>query len=157
MPRARNNRAPRSRDKWIAIIALFKLLKAVLLIAAGIGVLKLLHRDVAQVAERWIYFLQLDPNNDHVQGLLTKIWSLDDRRLKELSAGTFAYAALFLTEGVGLWRQKRWAHYFTIIVTASFLPIEGYELVQEPSIAKVGVTVVNVAIVIYLIIRLRQK
>jgi len=69
-------------------------------VAVAIGALKLLHRDdVAQVLERWIYTLQLDPNNQYIHKSLTKVWSVDDRTLKEISAGTFSYAGLFLIEG----------------------------------------------------------
>src|SRR5262245_18643019 len=125
-----------SDDKWIRAIALFKLVKAALLVVVGIGLLKLLHRDIGLVVEHWINLLQLDPDNQHIQNLLMKVWSVDGRTLKEISAGSFCYAALFLTEGTGLLLRKRWAHYFTIIVTASFLPFEIYEMVREASVVK---------------------
>ena len=144
-------------DKWIRIIALFKLVKAVLLIIVGIGVLKLLHRDVAQVIEHWINLLQVDPGNRYIQNILRQLWFVDDRKLKEISAGTFCYAALFLIEGTGLFLGKRWAEYFTIAVTASFLPFEIYEMVHEPSVVKAAVIITNIAIVVYLSIRVRKR
>src|SRR5215467_8158095 len=125
-------------DKWIRVIALFKLVKAVLLIIVAIGVLKLLHRDVAQVIAHWINLLQVDPDNRYIQNILRKLWFIDDRKLKEISAGTFCYAALFLIEGTGLFLRKRWAEYFTSVVTAL-------------------VIIINIAIVVYLIVRLRFK
>jgi len=144
-------------DRWTQLIAVFKLVKAVCLVAVAIGLLKLLHQELAQVVEHWIDLLQVDPGNKHIQSLLTKIWSIDDTKLKALGAGTLCYAALFMTEGAGLLLRKRWAHYFTIIVTASFLPLEIYEMVAEASAFKAGVIAVNVAIVVYLIVRVRQK
>jgi uncharacterized membrane protein (DUF2068 family) len=144
-------------DKWIRVIALFKLVKAVLLIIVGIGVLKLLHRDVAQVIENWINLLQVDPGNRYIQNILRQLWFVDDRKLKEISAGTFCYAALFLIEGTGLLLRKRWAEYFTIAVTASFLPFEVYEMVHEPSVVKAAVIITNIAIVVYLSVRVRQR
>jgi uncharacterized membrane protein (DUF2068 family) len=150
-------RRKRSGDRWMPIIAIFKLAKAVLLVAAGIGILKLVHHDIGQVIEHWVYVLQLDPDNQHIHNLLMKVWSVDDRRLKEIGAGTFCYAAIFFTEGTGLLLGKRWAQYFTSIVTASFLPLEIYEMIHKPSVVKAGVIAVNVAILIYLIVRLRQK
>jgi uncharacterized membrane protein (DUF2068 family) len=146
-----------SSDRWIELIAFFKLAKAVLLAAVAIGALKLVHRDVAQVVEPWIYMLQLDPNNQYIQKFLTKLWSVDERTLKEISAGTFCYAGLFFVEGAGLFLRKRWASYFTIIVTASFLPFEVYELLREASVFKAAVIGVNVAIIVYLFVRLRQQ
>ncbi len=138
------------------MIAIFKLVKGVLLIAAGIGALKLLHKDVGEVVERWIDVLRVDPDNRYVHGLLVRVLSVNDRMLKEISAGTFAYAALFLTEGIGLLLRKRWAQYFTISVTTSFLPLEVYELARHITVAKVGVILVNIAIVAYLIFSVRR-
>src|SRR5437879_3205097 len=144
-------------DRWLRLIALFKLIKGMLLVAAGIGALRLLHRDVADVVERWIDVLRVDPDNRFIHGVLVKVLTVNDRMLKEVSAGTFAYAALFLTEGTGLLLRKRWAHYFTIIVTGSFFPLEIYEFARHPSAAKAAVIVLNVAIIAYLIVRLRQE
>src|SRR5215471_17022085 len=138
-------------DKWIVAIGTLKLMKGILLIAAGIGVLKLVHKDIGQIVEHWIEILRVDPDNRLVHSLLVRAFSLDDRRLREIGAGTFAYAGLFLTEGSGLLLRKRWAELFTIIVTGSFLPLEFFELVRHPSIAKIFVTLVNIAIVVYLI------
>ena len=52
---------------------------------------------------------------------------------------------------------KRWAEYFSVVVTSSFIPLEIWELFRHFSAAKVLVIVVNVAIVVYLVIRLRSE
>ena len=144
-------------DRWMIVIAAFKLVKGVLLVAAGIGALKLLHKDVAQVVQHWIDVLRVDPGNHYVHATMLKLLSVNDRRLEEISAGTFAYAAVFLTEGTGLFLRKRWAEYFTVIVTTSFLPLEFFELAGRASLAKMMVIVLNIAIVVYFIIRLRTN
>ena len=87
---------------------------------------------------------------------MVRTLAVNDRTLKEISAGTFAYAAIFLTEGTGLLLRKRWAQYFTIIVTTSFLPLEVYELARRISAAKVAVILVNIAILAYLIVSVRR-
>ena len=135
----------------------FKLIKSILLVAAGIGALRLLHRDVADVVERWIDVLRVDPDNRFIHSVLVRVLTVNDRSLKEISAGTFAYAALFLTEGTGLLLRKRWAQYFTIIVTTSFLPVEVYEFARHASVAKLLVILLNVAIIGYLVVRLRRE
>jgi len=150
-------RPQRPGDRWILLIAVFKLIKSILLVAAGIGALRLLHRDVADVVERWIDVFRVDPDNRFIHSVLVKILTVNDRSLKEISAGTFAYAALFLTEGTGLLLRKRWAQYFTIIVTGSFLPLEVYELMLHASVAKLLVILLNVAIIGYLVVRLRRE
>ncbi len=92
----------------------------------------------------------------YVRLLLTKLSILDDRRLKELSVGTFFYSAVFLTEGTGLALGKRWAEYLTIISTASLLPLEIYELAKHASIGKILALVINLAVVVYLVFELRR-
>ena len=138
------------------MIAAFKLLKACALVAVGVGALKLLHKDVGTVVEHWINVFQVDPRNHFINLLLTKLSNWDDRRLKELSLGTFIYAGMFLVEGVGLALQKRWAEYFTIITTSSLLPIEIYEVARRVSIGRTLALAINVAVVAYLVFELKR-
>jgi uncharacterized membrane protein (DUF2068 family) len=138
------------------LIAVFKLLKGIALLAVGIGALRLLHQDVAAIVDHWINAFKVDPHNRYILWLLAKLPLVNDRKLTELSVGTFIYAAVFLTEGTGLALSKRWAEYFTIITTASFLPLEVYELIHRATIAKGVALVINIAVVIYLVRELRR-
>jgi uncharacterized membrane protein (DUF2068 family) len=149
-----SGKAAHGRGLWL--IAAFKLIKAFGLIAVGVGALRLLHRDIAALVEHWINVFRVDPHNHYIDLLLEKLAILDDRRLKELSIGTFVYAGIFLVEGVGLALRKRWAEYFTIISTASLLPIEIYELTRRVSIGRSLALVINLAVVAYLIYELRR-
>jgi uncharacterized membrane protein (DUF2068 family) len=146
---------PKSSRALLAI-ALFKLTKGVLLIIAGIGALKLLHRDVAETVSHWIDILRVDPDNRIIHSLLTHVISVTPKQLAAASVGTFIYAALLLTEGTGLLLRKRWAEYFTIISTAGLIPLEVYEIHRHLTAAKIMLLLVNVAIVIYLIARVRR-
>jgi uncharacterized membrane protein (DUF2068 family) len=146
-----------SHGRGLRLIAAFKLLKALALIAVGIGALKLLHKDTAAIVEHWVNVFRVDPHNHYINLLLDKLSILDDRRLKELSIGTFVYAGIFLVEGVGLALKKRWAEYFTIITTSSLLPVEIYELARRVSAGKVLALVINLAVVVYLVMELRRS
>ena len=145
---------PKAHGRGLRLIAAFKLLKGLALLALGIGALKLLHKDVEAIIVHWINVFQVDPHSHYLQLLLEKLSILDDRRLKELSAGTFIYSAIFLTEGAGLAFRKSWAEYLTIITTASLLPLEIYELAKHASIGKVLALVINLAVVIYLVLEI---
>ena len=147
----------RKSDRGILLIGIFKLVKGVLLVAVGFGALRLLHRDVATVVGHWVDILRVDPENRFIHRLLTKILSVSPKQLKELSVGTFFYASLLLTEGVGLLARKHWAEYFTVITTALFIPLEIYEITRRVSPARFGVLAVNVAIVWYLVARLKSE
>jgi uncharacterized membrane protein (DUF2068 family) len=146
-----------SRSRGLLLIAAFKLLKGLLLLAVGIGALKLLHKDVAAELARWVDLFRVDPGNFFIHRLLARLSIVDDRKLRELSFGTFFYSGLLLTEGVGLALRKRWAEYFTIIVTTSFIPLELWELAKRVSWAKIIVLLINIAVVVYLVIEVRRN
>ena len=137
-------------------IALFKLIKGVLLIAVGIGAFKLLHKNMAQTVLRWVDVLRVDPDNRFINGILNRAFSISPNQLKATGIGTFVYAGLLLMEGTGLLLRKRWAEYFTIITTGGLVPLELYELSEHITTIKVGVLIVNVAIVVYLVARVRR-
>src|SRR5215471_17832461 len=69
------------------IIGVFKLAKGLLLLAAAVGMLKLLHHGVAGIFLRIITNFSVDPQNRHLHPVLVRLWGIDDRKPKELSAG----------------------------------------------------------------------
>lgn len=146
----------RQSPKTLMAIAVFKLFKGVLLLLVGIGALRLIHRDVGEVVAHWVDVIGVDPDNRFIHRLLSRSLSVSPRQLKEASAGTFIYAGLLLTEGSGLWLRKRWAEYFTIITTAGLIPLEVYEIYRHLTVAKMVVLLINVAIVVYLVVRVRR-
>ena len=139
----------------IRLIAIFKLLKAITLIAIGVGALKLLHRDMGSTLDHWVTMSGFDPGNRWLERGIERASNLSPAKVKGLGIVSFIYAGLFLTEGIGLWLMKRWAEWFTIIITSSLVPIEVYELFRHPSATKILVLIINVAVVIYLIYRIR--
>ena len=139
-------------------IALFKLLKTCILVAAGVSALSLLHDpDPPSTLSRVARELRIDPDNRLVHRAIAALAALDTRRLEELGVGTFVYAAVFAVEGTGLLLRKRWAEYLTTGVTASLVPLELYELWRQPSALKVAGILLNVLIVGFLAARLRHR
>jgi uncharacterized membrane protein (DUF2068 family) len=141
--------------RWIAV---FKLIKALSLIVVGIGALRLAHDPnasdtLAQMAAR----IGFNPGGRYLDQALAKIANLPPRDFKDLGIGSFVYAALFLTEGVGLWLAKPWAEWFTAFITGSLVPLEIFEIYRHPTILKVIVLLLNIAIVVYLAMRIRKE
>ena len=116
----------------------------------------MLHHDVEQTLNQWVDMLRVDPDNRFIHGLLSRVLSANPKQLKAASVGTFIYAGLLLTEGSGLLLRKRWAEYFTIVTTAGLIPLEIYEIARHVTAAKIVVLVINAAIVVYLILRVRR-
>jgi len=137
-------------DGLLRLIGAFKMLKVLLLLAAGFGIFGF--GDHAPQALAWHF----DAQSHYVNGVLAKISHTSPKQLHEVGIGCFVYAAMFATEGIGLLMRKVWAEYVTIIITGSFIPLEIYEMVEHKSILKGIVIVLNIAIVIYLVLRLRR-
>jgi len=141
----------------IRLIASFKLLKSALLIAVGMGAFHMIHKDLAVVTEHWVALLGLDPGNRHIARALQKFAVLTPDRIRSFGVVSFIYAGLFLTEGIGLWLMKRWAEWFSVIMTTSLIPFEVYEIYRHPSAIKVLVLFLNIAVVGYLVYRIRTE
>lgn len=62
-----------------------------------------------------------------------------------------AFTILETIEAVGLWFEKRWVEYLTVIETSVFLPYEIYDLSERVTGLRVAALVVNILIVIYII------
>jgi uncharacterized membrane protein (DUF2068 family) len=149
----------KSKDSGLLrLIAVFKFFKAATLIATGIGAFRLMHADVGTVLEHWATMLSLDPGGHFLSHAIERATNLSPHRIRELGIVSFIYAGLFLTEGTGLWMMKRWAEWFTAIITSSLIPVEVYELVHKPTAIKGLLLLVNVGVVVYLIYRIvREK
>ena len=146
-----------SHGRLLRLIALFKFLKSASLIALSVGAFRLLHKDIGEVAERWVERLGLDPGNHYVMTAIEKVSRVSPGEVKKLGIVGLIYAALFLTEGTGLWLLRPWGEWVTVLISGSLVPVEVYEIYRHPSAAKMGVAVINVAIVIYLIWNIRER
>jgi uncharacterized membrane protein (DUF2068 family) len=149
-------RKSQKESRGLLVIATFKILKGLALLVVGLGALHFLHRDLAAEIAHWVDLVRIDPHNHYLHWILETLSKVDEKKLRELSVGTFFYSALFLCEGLGLWLCKRWAAYLTIISTASLMPVEVLEIYHRPSAAKVVLLLVNLAIVAYLLRELRR-
>ncbi|MBS1800754.1 MAG: DUF2127 domain-containing protein [Acidobacteria bacterium] len=145
------------RDRGLLLIGLFKLGKALLFFALGIGAIHLLHKDLADEVLKLITALKFDQESRFVNLLLEKVDLIDAHRLKQIGFATFAYSALALTEGIGLVLEKVWAEYLTLGLTVSFLPWELYELARHPNMFRLSILVINLAVLWYLVWLLRRK
>ena len=138
------------------LIAVFKFLKGLALLAVGIAVHMLANKDLVAEAQKWIDPFRVDPHNHFLNLLLEKLANIDPHKLRALSVGTFIYSALFLIEGVGLFLRKRWAEFLTVISTAGLIPLEIYELLHRPTAIRAVLLLVNLAVVAYLIFEIRR-
>jgi uncharacterized membrane protein (DUF2068 family) len=144
-------------DRWLIAIGALKLVEAILCILLGIGAIKLLHKDLVDEVTRIITGLRLDPEGRFVNLILDKVALIDPHRLKQISVGIFAYACLHTLEGTGLVLRKVWAEYVTLILTASFLPWEIFEIIRHVTWIKIVLLLINVLVVLYLVFHVQMR
>jgi len=139
------------RNKWLMLIAFFKFIQATLFVGIGIGALHLIHVDIDDFLTQVFTVLRFNPESNFVNLVLEKASILDDRMLRRISAAVFAYAALGLIEGIGLYLEKAWAEYFTLLLTASFLPFETIHLLHRATWPRACLLVANALVLLYLL------
>lgn len=140
----------RHHDQWIIIIGVFKLLQAAAFLLLGIGALRLLHKDLLDIAEHWILALRFNPEGHFVSLILGQVALIDPHRMKEISAAIFLIAGLDAIEGAGLVLEKTWAEFVTLILTLSFLPWELVAMFRHPTGIRAGLALINIAVLLYL-------
>ena len=152
--------APRSRFNVLRTIAVYKLIKVLLLVALALGEVRLRDSSLTDKLLIWASARPHGLEHDVVTRLIQWLSGLTTSRMHALRIVTLAYAVVFATEGIGLWMQKRWAEWLTVIITASLIPLEVWELAHRPTFGIAAVLVANSAIVAYLawhVVRSRAK
>jgi len=117
----------------------------------------MMHGDIEARVEHWVRAMHLDPGNRHIEMFLVRVSHLTPEQVKKLGLVGLLYAGLFLVEGTGLWLQRRWGEWATVVITGLLIPLEVYEIFRHPNVLKIVVLVVNVAVVVYLIYRIRTS
>jgi uncharacterized membrane protein (DUF2068 family) len=142
--------APLPRFGMLRTIALYKLVKVLLLLVVAYGEVRLHDPSLTAKLLSWAADRPSGLEHDVVKQVLAWFSGLSEARIHALRVVTLAYAAVFAVEGVGLWMQRRWAEWLTTIITASLIPLELWELLHRPTIGKAGVLLANIAIAAYL-------
>ncbi len=140
----------RRHNKGLLLIAIYKLLQALLFAVIGVGVLRLLHKDIDDILAQVATALRFNPESRFVNFVLDKASLINDPLLKRIGAAAFCYAAVGMVEGIGLYLEKVWAEYLTLVITASFLPWEIFEVFKKVTLARVGLLAANLLIFNYL-------
>lgn len=142
--------APVAHFGMLRTIALYKLLKVVILLLAAYGEVRLHDATLSARILSWAAALPHGVEHDLVTRGLAWFSGLSESRVHALRFVTLTYAAVFAVEGIGLWMERRWAEWLTTIITASLIPLELWELIHKPSIGAALVLTANMLIVGYL-------
>src|SRR5271154_5799165 len=150
-------KAQKPRFGVLRTIALYKLVKVVLLLGVAYGELRLRDASLAAKLLSWAQARPYGLEHRIVGQLMEWFGSLSVSRVHALRIVTLVYAAVFAVEGIGLWLEKRWAEWLTTIITASLIPLEAWEIFFRPTIGKVLILLANAAVVGYLVWHVRTR
>ncbi len=144
-------------ERGLLLVGIFKLSKAIFFTAVGAGALDLVNKNIGDVVMRVIDALRIDPERRFVGILMEHVGLIQPHDLRRAGILSFLYAMVCVVEGTGLMLEKRWAEYFTVILTASALPWESYELIEKFSPYKVALLVINLVVLLYLLWILKKR
>jgi uncharacterized membrane protein (DUF2068 family) len=138
-------------------IAGVEAVKGALALAAALGLLGLVHHDLRQVAASLIGHIGLRPGGQYPAMVLGELdrWLAADRTSLLVAAG--GYVVLRFTEAYGLWHARPWGEKLGALSGALYVPFELQHLIHRPSALTLAVLTTNVAVVGFLVWRLRRR
>ncbi len=148
---------PPNQSKALHPIAIFEGEKGIAAITASFGLLSLAHHDVRAMAYALIGHFHLDPDAHYPRILLNDATLLANANLRQAVLLAWAYAAIRLTEGYGLWKDRAWAEWLAAVSGAVYLPLELSHLMAHTTVINGMVLAGNIAVVAYMAVRLRRR
>jgi uncharacterized membrane protein (DUF2068 family) len=133
----------------LRLIAAAKLVKGVILSFLSLGILDMIHKDVAAVALHFVLAFRISPENRFVVLLLDKLGLVEPSTLVHLGILSALYASVLLVEGFGLWLGAGWAEYMVVISSGLFVPEECLATWRHFTWLKLSILVVNAVILVY--------
>jgi uncharacterized membrane protein (DUF2068 family) len=141
----------RHHNRILLLISAFKCLKALGALTAGIIALHFLHASLLGTLSHWANMLRVNPHNKWVDMVLDKAAIINHGEIRMAAIGAFVYAALFTTEGIGLYFEKVWAEWLVIAEVSLLFPFEIYAISQKPDWLRIAILIGNMFVLAYLI------
>jgi uncharacterized membrane protein (DUF2068 family) len=116
----------------------------------------LVHAEIATLFSLLIEALHVNADSRLIHTLVLKVDALQPHTVLLVGLVSLGYAGMLLVEGIGLWLELTWAAYLTVVSTSLLLPFELYEVIEQVSMLRVGVLLLNLVIVYYLVSQLKR-
>jgi uncharacterized membrane protein (DUF2068 family) len=133
-------------------VAIFEAAKGLLVLLLGLGLLRLVHKDLDDVAEQIIHFLHASPGGRLSNLFVAAANRANDKSLWAIAAAAMVYSLVRFAEAYGLWYARDWAEWFALLSGAMYLPWEVLSIIRHPHPYKWIVLAGNLAIVLYMLV-----
>jgi uncharacterized membrane protein (DUF2068 family) len=138
--------SPRLQES-IRAVAIFEAIKGVFVLAAGFGLLSLLHKDAHRIACEFISKVHLNPAQKYPKIFIDLADHITDGKLWFFASLALIYSAFRFVEGYGLWKERVWAEWLAVVSGMIYLPIEVYEICVKVSFVSVFALAANIVVV----------
>jgi uncharacterized membrane protein (DUF2068 family) len=142
---------PNKTTVAVRSVAIFEASKGVIVLLLGLGLLRLVHKDLDDVAEQIIRFLHASPGGHLSDLFIAAAHKANDKSLWAVAAGALVYALVRFAEAYGLWYEREWAEWFALLSGAMYLPWEVLSIIRHSIPLKWVVLILNVLIVLYML------
>jgi uncharacterized membrane protein (DUF2068 family) len=137
--------------KILRLLSLFEAGKGLLVFLVGFGLVSLIHKSAQQEAAEIVKIFHLNPARHYPEIFINTLTNLSDARLWFLSISAIIYSLIRFAEAYGLWYDRLWAIWFAIASSALFLPMELSELIENLTIVRIVIILLNILLVFYLL------
>jgi uncharacterized membrane protein (DUF2068 family) len=143
-------------NHFMRVIAIGRFVYGLVLLAAGLAIFNLLGKNLSAELSGLLTKWHVDTHLYYVHWLLQKASTISPALLILLTVGNFLYAALAFIESAGLIFGMRWAYWLVIVDTASFIPIETYQLCRQFGWLNLVLLLYYVVTTIYLLSKIKR-
>ena len=148
---------PVARRRALHLIALYEAVKGFAVLAAALGLLSLLHKDMHQLAVSLLWRFHLDPTLPLPTIFLVYADKLAALKLTTVVPVAVGYVAIRLSEAWGLWKEKVWAEWLGALSGAIYIPFEVAHLMHRTTLFNAGVLLANTLMVAFLAFQLWNR
>jgi len=143
-------------DRLLPWIAAERTFRAIVLLGVGIALVSHPHANWASDVSHLAQHFGLDPKDNWVQRVMNDVSKIHTHQDLVFGGAAIAYGILEAFEAYGLFKRRPWGEWLTVVATSLLFIPEIWELTKSASVLKVGAVVLNVAVVAYLLWRLRR-
>ncbi len=144
------------RDRLLPWIAAERGFRTIVLLTVGVVLVTHPHANWATEIADFAQRLGLNPKGNWIHRLIEKVSKISSNQDVVFGIVALGYGVLEGAEAYGLWMRRRWGEWLTVLATSLLFIPEIWELSKRASPLKVGALLVNIAVVAYLIRRLRR-
>jgi len=146
-----------AKRRTLRVIAVFEAVKGMAALAAIVGLLELMHRDVRHLALELIGHFGLNPDARYAEMVLHYADLLPGANVRSLVVLALTYIFVRLAEAYGLWNDRAWGEWLGALSGGLYIPFEITHMMHRPTAINAAVLAGNIFVVGFLAFQLWRR